>query len=99
MVVQVAKKPEVRSSAHRQLGPRRDFKKDDGFAEDYTSVVRGEPIGSVVLVRFGDAGQPNQIAANNRPVHSVLLWSQLMGEHVACTSYAQYFLSRVHHRP
>ena len=30
---------------------------DDGFVEDYTSVVRGEPIGSVVVIRFNEAGQ------------------------------------------
>jgi len=67
---------------------------DQGFVEDYTSVVRGEPIGSVVLVRFNEAGQTAQIVVNHRPLRSVLLWSQLMGEHFAGTPYAQYFLSR-----
>jgi hypothetical protein len=66
---------------------------DDGFVEDYTSVVRGEPIGSVVVVRFNEAGQTSQIVVNHRPLGSVLLWSQLMGEHFAGTPYAQYFLS------
>ncbi len=66
---------------------------DDGFVEDYTSVVRGEPIGSVVVVRFNEAGQTAQIVVNHRPLRSVLLWSQLMGEHFAGTPYAQYFLS------
>lgn len=32
---------------------------DRGFVEDYTSVVRGQPIGSVVVVRFNEAGQPS----------------------------------------
>jgi hypothetical protein len=66
---------------------------DDGFVEDYTSVVRGEPIGSVVVIRLNEAGQTAQIVVNHRPLRSVLRWSQLMGEHFAGTPYAQYFLS------
>jgi hypothetical protein len=66
---------------------------DDGFVEDYTSVVRGEPIGGVVVIRFNEAGQAARIVVNHRPLRSVLLWSQLMGEHFADTPYAQYFLS------
>jgi hypothetical protein len=66
---------------------------DHGFVEDYTSVVHGEPIGSVVVIRFNDAGQTARIVVNHRPLHAVLLWSQLMGEHFAGTPYAQYFLS------
>jgi hypothetical protein len=67
---------------------------DRDFVEDYTSVVRGEPIGSVVVIRFNEAGQVARIVVNHRPLHSVLLWSQLMGEHFAGTPYARYFLSR-----
>jgi hypothetical protein len=66
---------------------------DHGFVEDYTSVVRGEPIGSVVVVRFNEAGQAARIVVNHRPLRSVLLWSQLMGEHFAGGPYAKYFLS------
>jgi hypothetical protein len=66
---------------------------EHGFVEDYTSVVRGEPIGSVVVVRFNEAGQAARIVVNHRPLRSVLLWSQLMGEHFAGTRYATYFLS------
>jgi hypothetical protein len=65
---------------------------DNGFVEDYTSVVRGEPIGSVVVVRCNEAGQTARIVVNHRPLRSVLLWSQLMGEHFAGTRYAQCFL-------
>jgi hypothetical protein len=54
--------------------------------------VRGEPIGSVVVVRFNEAGQAARIVVNHRPLRSVLLWSQLMGTHFAGTRYAQYFL-------
>ena len=66
----------------------------DDFVEDYTSVVRGEPIGSVVVVRFNEAGQAARIVVNHRPLGSVLLWSRLMGEHFAGTPYAQLFLSQ-----
>ena len=66
---------------------------DHDFVEDYTSMVRGEPIGSVVVVRYNEAGQVARIVVNHRPLRSVLFWSQLMGEHFAGTRYAQYFLS------
>jgi hypothetical protein len=55
--------------------------------------VRGEPIGSVVVIRFNEAGQALRIVVNYRPLRSVLLWAQLMGEHIAGTPYAQYFLN------
>ena len=41
---------------------------DRDFAEDYTSMVRGQPIGSVVVVRFNDAGQAVRIVVNHRPL-------------------------------
>jgi hypothetical protein len=63
-----------------------------GFVEDYTSQVRGEPIGSIVVVQFNEAGKAKHIVINHRPLQSVLLWSQLMGEHFADTQYATYFL-------
>jgi hypothetical protein len=66
---------------------------DGDFVEDYTSLVRGQPIGSVVVIRFNEAGQAARIVVNHRPLSSVLLWSQLMGEHFTGTPYAQYFLS------
>jgi hypothetical protein len=66
---------------------------DHDFVEDYTSVVRGEPIGSVVVIRFNEAGQAARIVVNHRPLGAVLLWSRLMGEHFAGTRYAHYFLS------
>jgi hypothetical protein len=64
---------------------------DHGFAEDYTSQVHGEPIGSVIVVRYNDAGQAREIVVNHRPLRSVLLWSRLMAEHFAGTKYAEYF--------
>jgi len=64
---------------------------ESGFVEDYTSVVRGEPIGSVVVVRCNEAGQTQQIVISHRPLGSVLLWSGLMAEHFADTPYATNF--------
>ena len=54
--------------------------------------MHGEPIGSVVVIRFNEAGETARIVVNHRPLRSVLLWSKLMGEHFAGTPYAQYFL-------
>lgn len=65
---------------------------EHGFVEDYTSQVRGEPIGSFVVVQFNEAGQAQHIVINHRPLRSVLLWSRLMGEHFAGTEYGAYFL-------
>jgi hypothetical protein len=67
---------------------------DHGFVEDYTSMVRGEPIGSVVVVRFNESGQTARIVINHRPLRSVLLWSRLMEQHFAGTPYAEFFLGQ-----
>ncbi|GAA3908619.1 hypothetical protein [Streptomyces lannensis] len=66
---------------------------EHSFVEDYTSRVHGEPIGSVVMVRYNDAGQAQHVIINHRPLRSVLLWFRLMAEHFANTPYAEYFLS------
>src|SRR5262245_24325354 len=49
---------------------------DHDFVEDYTSVVRGEPIGGVVVIRYNEAGQAARIVTNHRPLRSVLLRSK-----------------------
>ncbi len=66
---------------------------DHDLVEDYVSQVHGEPIGSVVVVRYNDAGETQQIVINHRPLRSVLLWSRLMGEHFAGTPYAEHFVT------
>jgi hypothetical protein len=66
---------------------------DNGWLEDYTARVRGEPIGCVVLVTRNAAGQAQHIAANYRPRSSLLLLSRLVGEKFAGTPYAKYFLA------
>ena len=66
---------------------------DNGWLEDYTAEVGGEPIDCAVLVTSNDTGQTQHVAANYRPRSSLLLVSQLLGEKFAGTPYAQYFLS------
>jgi hypothetical protein len=66
---------------------------DNGFLEDYTAQVRGEPIGCVALVTRNAAGQTQHIAANYRPRSSLLVLSRLVGEKLAGTAYAKYFLA------
>jgi hypothetical protein len=67
---------------------------DDGFLEVYNSRVRGEPIGSIVLVSRNEAGQAQHIVVSYRPRRSIQLVSQLVGDHFAGTPLAQYFASR-----
>ena len=66
---------------------------DNSFVEDYTAVVRGAPIASVVLVTLNAGGQAQHIAAGYRPLSSVLLLSRLLGQKFAGTAYAEYFLA------
>jgi len=66
---------------------------DNGWLEDYTAQVRGEPIGCAVLVTSNPAGQAQHIAANYRPRSSLLVLSRLLGEKFAGTPYARYFLA------
>ena len=66
---------------------------DDRFLEDYAAQVRGEPLGCVVLVTRNAAGQAQHVAANYRPRSSLLLLSRLVGEKLAGTPYAGYFLA------
>jgi hypothetical protein len=66
---------------------------DNGWLEDYTAQVGGEPIGCAVLITSNDAGQTQHVAANYRPRSSLLLMSRLLGEKFAGTPYAKYFLA------
>jgi hypothetical protein len=67
---------------------------DNGWLEDYVAQVRGEPIGCAVVVTRNAAGQTQHVAANYRPRSSLLLLSRLVGEQVADTPYAKFFLAR-----
>jgi hypothetical protein len=64
-----------------------------GWLEDYTAQVRGEPVGCAVLVTRNAAGQTQHVAANYRPRSSLLLLSRLVGEKLAGTPYAKYFIA------
>ena len=66
---------------------------ENGYLEDYVAQVRGEPIGCVALVTRNAAGQTQHIAANYRPRSSLLLLSRLVGEKLAGTPLAEYFLA------
>ncbi|MFE2131650.1 hypothetical protein ACFW9X_00090 [Streptomyces sp. NPDC059466] len=64
---------------------------ENDFVEDYTSTVRGEPIANIAVVYRNAEGQTQHLVVNHRPLHAVLLFSRLLGEHFAGTRFAQYF--------
>jgi hypothetical protein len=66
---------------------------ENGFIEDYTAEVAGDPIGSLVLITRNASGQTQHIAVGYRPRSSLLLMSRLAGEKLAGTPYAAYFLT------
>jgi hypothetical protein len=66
---------------------------ENSWLEDYTAHVRGEPIGCAVVVTKNAAGQTQHVAANYRPRSSLLLLSRLVGEKLAGTPYAKYFVA------
>ena len=67
---------------------------DNGFLEDYTTQVRGEPTGVVVTVTRNAAGKAQHLVVNHRPRSSVLLLARLMGEKFAGTPIADVFDAR-----
>ncbi len=66
---------------------------ENGWLEDYTAGVRGEPIGNVTVVARNAAGQTQHIVGNYRPRSTLLLLSRLINEHFADTPYGDYFLA------
>ena len=82
----------------RELYDRQDFNfagpwGDDGFIEDYTAEVRGKPLGCLHLIAFNADGEAQHIAANYRPLSSLMFFSRLLRERVAGTPYAEHFLA------
>ena len=82
----------------RSLYDRQDFNLagpwgDNGFIEDYTAEVRGRPLGAVHLVTFNAEGQAQHIAANYRPLSSLMFFSRLLSERFAGTPYGEHFLA------
>ncbi len=70
-------------------GPYREH----GWIEDYNAQVGGEPIGCAVIVTRDASERTLHVAANYRPRSSVLLLSRLVGEKLAGSPYARYFLT------
>jgi hypothetical protein len=66
---------------------------DNGFLEDYTAAVKGEPLGVVVKVTRNTAGKAQHIVVLHRPRSSLLLFSRLMHEKYAGTPTAEHFLA------
>jgi hypothetical protein len=66
---------------------------DNGYLEQYTCKIRGEPTRVVVTVARNAAGKAQHLAVLHRPRSSVLLFSRLMGEKYAGTPLAQYFIT------
>ena len=67
---------------------------DSGFLEDYTTHVRGEPLGVVGVISRNAAGETQHIVVNHRPRSSLLLLSRLLGEKFVGTPYAKYFVAK-----
>ena len=66
---------------------------DDGFLEDYTSRLRGEPLNVIVTVTRNAAGRAQHIVVNHRPRNTLLLFSRLMHEKFAGTPLDEHFLA------
>jgi hypothetical protein len=83
--------PYIRTLYERQVFNFAGPYGDDGFLEDYTAWVRGQPVGNVVLVTRNTEGKAQKIVANYRPRQTLLLLSQLIGDHFAGTPYGEHF--------
>jgi hypothetical protein len=64
---------------------------DNGFLEDYVALVRGQPLGCVVLVSSNAAGQTQHVVASYRPRSSVMLLSRLLRQKFADSPFADQF--------
>ena len=97
-VVQGAEAVRAVVGVARELYDRQDFNfagpwGDNSFIEDYTAEVDGRPLGAVHLVTFNAEGQAQRIAANYRPLSSLMFFSRLLRERLAGTPYAELFLA------
>jgi hypothetical protein len=66
---------------------------ENGFLEEYTCKIQGQPTSVVVTVKRNAAGQAQHLVVNHRPRSSVILFARLMGEKYAGTPLAKYFMS------
>ena len=72
---------------HKFAGPYGD----NGFLEDYTTAVRGEPVGVIVVVTRNAAGQTQHVVVNHRPRSALLHFARLLGEKFAGTPLAKHW--------
>jgi hypothetical protein len=66
---------------------------DNGFLEEYTCLIKGEPTRVVVTVARNAEGKAQHLVVNHRPRSSVMLFARLMGEKYAGTPLAKYFIT------
>ena len=66
---------------------------DNGFLEEYTCRIQGEPTSVVVTVKRNAAGKAQHLVVNHRPRSSVMLFARVMGEKYAGTPLAKYFIT------
>jgi hypothetical protein len=66
---------------------------DDGFIEEYTTEINGQPLGVMGVISRNAAGETQHIVVNHRPRSSLLVLARLMGEKLAGTPYAKYFIT------
>ena len=66
---------------------------DNGFLEEYTCQIQGQPTSVVVTVHRNADGKAQHLVVNHRPRSSVLLFAQLMGKKYAGTPLAKYFIT------
>jgi hypothetical protein len=66
---------------------------DNGWFEDYTAGVRGEPVKNLTVVTRNAAGQTQQVVGNYRPRSTLLVLSRLLGEKFAGTPIGEHFLA------
>jgi hypothetical protein len=71
----------------RFAGPVGDY----GFAEDYSTEIRGVPTNVVVWVTFNAEGKTQQVVVNHRPRSALLSFSRLMLEKYSGTPLAKHW--------
>jgi hypothetical protein len=66
---------------------------DNGFIEEYTCQIQGEPTRVVVTVHRNPDGKAKSLVVNHRPRSSVMLFASLMGKKYAGTDLARLFIT------
>jgi hypothetical protein len=65
---------------------------EDGFIEEYSCTILGEPTRVVVTVHRNEAGKTQSLAVLHRPRNSVLVFSRAMHRKFDGTPIAEFFL-------